>query len=77
MKKQRQYKDVKCKCNGKEYTGTYFVEDGSVEVSCEFGRKATQVGGSPEHHIAERLLFELVQAAGKRGELEEDLESRE
>jgi hypothetical protein len=52
-------KSVIITINGVEYRGTYFVQGSTVHVQSTLGRKAAQVGGSPEI-IAKLLLLELV-----------------
>jgi hypothetical protein len=46
--------------DGVTYRGTYYVQDSTVYVRCDAGKKATQVGGSSAASIARLLMLELV-----------------
>jgi hypothetical protein len=48
---------------GVTYEGTYYVQGSTVNVQSSFGKKATQLGGSPPEWIAKMLLSELVRAS--------------
>jgi hypothetical protein len=48
---------------GVTYEGTYYVLGSTVTVQSSFGKKATQLGGSPPEWMAKMLLSELVRAS--------------
>jgi hypothetical protein len=48
---------------GVTYEGMYYVQGSTVTVQSSFGKKATQLGGSPPEWIAKMLLSELVRAS--------------
>jgi hypothetical protein len=49
--------------HGVTYEGMYYLEGSMVHVQSSFGKKATQLGGSPPEAIAKRLLAQLVLAS--------------
>jgi hypothetical protein len=52
--------DVATEIDGKRHTGSYVVDSGVITVSNADGSRATQLGRSDAHHLAKRLLGELV-----------------
>ena len=49
--------------HGVTHEGMYYLQGSTVHVQSSFGKKATQVGGSPPEAVAKMLLSELVRAA--------------
>lgn len=58
--------------NGKTYSGSYVIERGMIRVSCAYGGRSTQVGGSgsPEasEALAKIMLGELVRKELRRSD---------
>jgi hypothetical protein len=53
-------REVSIEYKGKTYNATYTVEKGIITVSTLYGKKATQVGGSPPESLARIMIRELV-----------------
>jgi len=53
---------------GKKYEGEYFVENGILTVSSDWGTTSTQAGPNP-HSIARMVLREFLEGAKRRGVL--------
>ncbi len=61
MRKPPTREPVAVTIDGRRYAGSYYIERGMVTVETfDYGRKTTQVGGSPPATIAQKLLRELV-----------------
>jgi hypothetical protein len=55
-----QYYKIEYEIDGNRHRGWYYVEDGLITVSTEFGRKCTQLGGMRAEALARMLLRELI-----------------
>jgi hypothetical protein len=52
--------DVATEIDGKRHTGSYVIDRGVITVSNADGSRATRLGRADAHHVAKRLLGELV-----------------
>ena len=65
MNGSRDYEKIEVAYDGTIYTGSYYVEDGLIYVSSEYGSKNTALHASPARLFAKILMREILNARSK------------
>lgn len=61
---------LEVKFKGRNFTGSYTVSSGMVHVISLYGRKSTQIDGTPANVLARTLFNDIIHEADAAGNLD-------
>ncbi len=62
----RHYKNITTEMNGRGYSGSFYLEGGSVHVGSAYGSKSAPLNAAAPYALAHILLDQIVTEAARR-----------